>query len=129
MNSGKLTKLESEWRAMVVDFAESSTWLNDMYGNDCITPQAFEIDHILGAKAKRKINGETVKVGELAIMPLSFELHNIRSNHELNRTLRPAAYRKMYGHEKQVWRDMLDAMVDAGYELPFNNDLIEGVMR
>lgn len=129
MNSGKLTKLESEWRAMVVDFAESSTWLNDMYGNDCITPYLFEIDHVIGSKAKCKINGETVKVGEFAIMPIPYELHNIRSNHEFNRTLRPAAYRKMYGHELAVWLHMTGCMVDAGYELPFNNDLIEGVMR
>lgn len=120
---------EKAWRNTVAEFAETSGWLNYIYGDCCVTPRVFEIDHIVGAQAKRKINGVSVKVGEFAIMPIPYEIHNIKSNHELNRTLRPAAYRKVFGHEKYVWRDMLDAMVIAGYELPFDNDLIEGVMR
>lgn len=130
LSKGKTkTAAEKAWLADVVDFARNSSWLHDMYDSCCDNPHFFEIDHICGAQAKRKINGISVKVGEFAIMCIPWELHNIRSRHLLNRTLSPARYRAEFGHETKVWRSMLDAMVIEGYELPFDNDLIEAVMR
>lgn len=123
------TALEKSWLEQVVDFARNSSWLHDMYEVHCNNPYKFEIDHIIGAQAKRKVNGVTTKVGEFAIMAIPFEIHSITSNHPLNRTLKPRAYRDVFGHETDVWRKMLDAMVFDGYELPFDNDLIEAVRR
>lgn len=123
------TAAEKAWLDQVVDFAMYSDWLSGMYYTSCNHPYQFQIDHILGAQAKRKVNGVTTKVGEFAIMPIPIELHDLTSNHPLNRTLKPKAYRDKFGHETDVWRKMLDAMVLEGYELPFDNDLIEAVMR
>lgn len=123
------TAAEKAWLAQVVDFANSDSWLEFMYNGKCQSPKHFEIDHIIGAQAKRKVRGITTKVGEFAIMPIPYELHNIKSNNPLNRTLNPSAFRKEFGHETLVWIEMLDAMVISGYEIPFDNDLIEAVMR
>lgn len=123
------TATETQWLSDVLEFAQNSSWLRDMYGTHCGHVYAFQIDHIIGAQAKRKVYGVTTKAGEFAIMPIPVEIHDITSNHPLNRTLKPKAYRDVFGHETQVWRSMLDAMVLEGYELPFENELIEAVMR
>ena len=122
------TAAEKAWLGQVVDFAQSSMWLVDLYGQYCQNPKHFEIDHIIGAQAKRKVEGITTKVGEFAIMPIPIALHDITSNHPLNRTLRPAAYRKVFGHELSVWNQMLAEMENKGYELPFSKDLIDAVV-
>lgn len=122
------TAAEKAWLETVVDFAESSQWLRKMYELHSVNPTIFQIDHVLGAQAKRKINGITTKVGEFAIMPIPMELHDITSNHPLNRTLRPAAFRKVFGHELSVWNQMLIEMENEGYELPFSKELIDAVV-
>lgn len=123
------TAAEKAWHRTVSEFANNSTWLNDMYGGHVRDPHQWQLDHIVGAMAKRKINGVSVKIGEFAVMPISLEIHDLTSNHPLNRTLRPAAYRKAFGHEKQVWLSMLNAMKRAGIELPFGDDLIYSVVE
>ena len=127
------TAAEKEWLEMVVSYATESGWLTNMYAGYCNNPTQFQIDHVLGAQAKRKINGVSVKVGEFAIMPIPMELHDITSNHPLNRTLKPRAYRDEFGHETEVWerlvRDMKNWLQISGETLPFDNDLIEAVMR
>ena len=122
------TQLEKDWLKTVVDFAESTKWLKAKYGAIC-NPHRFEIDHILGARTKRKINGVSRRVGELAIMPIPYELHNIKSATPLNRTLSPANYRAVFGHEKQVWLSMINTMHMEGYEIPFDDDVINAIVK
>jgi hypothetical protein len=126
--NGLPTVAEKEWHLDVVNFAKSSTWLRDIYQNYCIDPYSFQLDHIVGAKAKRKINGVTTKVGEWAVMPIPIELHDLTSNNPLNRTLRPGAFRKTIGNEKLIWLGFIDAMKSDGYELPFSEDIINSIV-
>jgi hypothetical protein len=122
------TKAEKDWLDVVVEFANESTFLADKYST-CVKDLKFEIDHILGAKAKRKINGVSWRVGELAIMPIPFYIHNVMSKHTLNRTTQPGNYRKAFGHEKQVWLEMIRAMQDDGYKIPFSEEVIQAIIR
>lgn len=128
MKSKNKTAAEQRWLDTVVEFATDSTWLSDMYAGHVADPYQFQIDHILGAQAKRKINGLTTKVGEVAIMPIPIELHDITSNHALNRTLKPANFRNAFGHEKQVWLSMINRMDREGYDIPWGADIILGVV-
>ena len=122
-------QLEKNWMKTVVEFANESNFLSDMYGHITLSYFQFEIDHFLGAKTKRKINGVSCRVGELAIMPIPFELHNVMGKHKLNRTTNPGNYRKAFGHEKQVWLEMIIAMQDDGYEIPFSESVIQSIIR
>lgn len=122
------TGTEKGWLEQVVDFANESEWLYRMYGSHCNQYEQYQIDHLLGSKAKRKVGFETTKVGEFVIMPIPIALHDITSNHPLNRTLRPAAFRKVFGHELSVWNQMLAEMENEGYELPFTKELINAVV-
>ena len=123
------TAAEKAWLDMVVEFTDMSDWLRDKYAH--VEPDyfKFEIDHILGAKTKRKIKGVSKRVGELAIMPIPFFLHNIMSKHPLNRTTKPAQYREAFGHEKQVWLEMIRAMQNEGYEVPFSEEVIQSIIN
>ena len=122
------TKSEKDWMETVVEFANESNWLKDKYSHIRGVTPAFEVDHILGAKTKRKINGVSWRVGELAIMPIPFELHNVMSKHTLNRTTQPGNYRKAFGHEKQVWLEMIRVMQDYGYKIPFSEEVIQAII-
>ena len=122
------TAAEKSWLETVIDFAQSSMWLRSVYGPHCQNCEQFQIDHLLGSQAKRKVEFKTVKVGEFVIMPVPITLHDITSNHPLNRTLRPAAFRRVFGHELSVWNQMLAEMENDGYELPFSKDLIDAVV-
>lgn len=123
------TASEKAWLDMVVEFANESKWLTNKYGSTVLLAEQYEIDHILGAKTKRKINGVSWRVGELAIMPIPYQLHNIMSGHSLNRTTNPGAYRSVFGHEKQVWLDMIRAMQIEGYDIPFSEEIIQAIIK
>jgi hypothetical protein len=123
------TKAEKDWLDVVVEFTGDSDFLSNKYGHVTANHFNWEIDHILGAKTKRKINGVSYGVGELAIMPIPFELHNVMSNNPLNRTTNPGVYRQSFGHEKQVWLEMVRAMQQEGYEIPFSEEVIQSIIR
>jgi hypothetical protein len=123
------TKAEKDWMETVVEFAKESNWLKDKYSHIRGVTPAFEVDHILGAKTKRKINGVSWRVGELAIMPIPFALHNVMGKHPYNRTTNPGKFRSVFGHEKQVWLSMVRDMQIEGYEIPFSEEVIQAIIR
>ena len=127
MISKNRTAAEKAWHTTIAEYARNSDWLAHMYGGIVRDPYQFQLDHILGAQAKRKIDGVTVKVGEFAVMPLPVEIHDITSNHYLNRTLKPANYRGAFGHEKQVWLKFILAMQRDGIVLPFDEKIIGAI--
>ncbi len=122
------TALELKWRGIVADFANNTDWLDVWFGEYSDTSR-FELDHILGAQAKRKINLVSVKVGELAIMPIPYELHNVMCDHKYNKTLRPAAFREHFAGDDFVFDDMITTMKSDGYEIPFSQDIINAIVR
>jgi hypothetical protein len=122
------TKAEKDWLDVVVEFGATTNWLKSKYP-EVASNAAFQIDHIIGGKAKRKINGISQRVGEFAIMAIPAKLHESGGSHIFNRTEKPGNYRKKYGHEKQVWLNMIRAMQNEGYEIPFNEDVIQSIIR
>jgi hypothetical protein len=122
------TKAEKDWLDVVVEFGATTNWLKSKYP-EVASNAAFQIDHIIGGKAKRKINGISQRVGEFAIMAIPAKLHESGGSHIFNRTEKPGNYRKKYGHEKQVWLNMIRAMQSDGYEIPFSEEVIQAIIR
>ena len=120
------TAAELKWREVVADFANESSWLDRKFSCHCLQPSRFEIDHIIGAKAKRKPYG---KVGEWAIIPLPYELHNIMAGGKLNRTLNPSAFRNEFGHEKDLFKSLIYCMKMEGYEIPFSDEIVTAIVE
>jgi hypothetical protein len=123
------TKAEKDWMETVVEFAQISSWLVTKYPDFTHEDGMFQIDHIIGGKAKRKINGISQRVGEFAIMAIPAKLHESGGSHIFNRTEKPGNYRNKYGHEKQVWLEMIRVMQDEGYEIPFSEEVIQAIIR
>lgn len=128
MRSKPRTAAEKAWHEVVAEFAETSVWLEAMYSGIVKDPYNFQIDHIIGAQAKRKVNGVSVKVGEWAVMPIPAELHDISSNHRLNRTLQPAAYRAAFGHEKYIWQRFHES-IKREMGTPITPEMVEAILR
>ena len=122
------TALEIKWRGIVADFANTSSWLDNWFG-DYTDTSAFELDHILGAQAKRKVNFVSVKVGEFAIIPIPYELHNVMCDHKYNKTLRPAAFREHFESDSFIFDDMISTMKSYGYEIPFSQNIIDAIIK
>jgi hypothetical protein len=122
------TKAEKDWLDVVVDFGATTNWLKIKYP-EVASNAAFQIDHIIGGKAKRKINGISQRVGEFAIMAIPAKLHESGGSHKSNRTEKPGNYRKEFGHEKQVWLNMIRAMQEEGCEIPFSEEVIQAIIR
>jgi hypothetical protein len=121
------TKAEKDWLEMVVNFADSSTWLDSKFIEDVFAPYNYQIDHVIGKSAKRKINNVSWRVGEFAIMPCPIEVHDVlHSNHKYHRG---NGFRIRFGHEKQVWLEMIRAMQNEGYEIPFSEEVIQAIIR
>jgi hypothetical protein len=123
------TALELKWRGIVADFARETSWTFHWFGNYVNSVSKYELDHFLGARAKRKVGLSSESVGELAILPIPYELHNIMSDHEFNKTLRPAAFRKEFCRDEMLFQDMIDNMRSDGYEIPFSQDIINAIVR
>lgn len=120
------TSAEKKWHEQVSKFAIESSWLDRMFGSHCLHSSCFELDHIIGAQAKRKPFG---KVGEWAVISLPYELHNIQAGGDLNRTLNPAAFRKEFGHEKELFKSMLKSMKSIGVEMPFSHEIANAIIN
>jgi hypothetical protein len=123
------TALELKWRGIVADFARETSWTYDLFGNCLDSVSKFELDHFLGARAKRKVGLISKPVGELAILPIPYELHNVMSDHEFNKTLRPAAFRDRFNRDEILFQNMIDNMKSNGYEIPFSQDIINAIVR
>ncbi len=130
MKSKNRTSVETAWHTTVCQYGRDYGWLNKVFGGVATDPYQYQLDHVIGAQAKRKVNLVSQKVGEFVVIPVPIELHDITSNHKLNRTLRPAAFKGEFGDPLKLWEGMVLEMRDEyNIPLPFGDDLIEAVMR
>lgn len=121
------TKEEKEFLEQVIEFANETSWLGDIFHQHCHTYKNYEIHHCKGAQTKVKTTMGTLKIGEFFILPVPFELHNIKSNHPLNITNRKSAFESEFGTQKALWYNMITRMIDLGYKaLP--DHIVKAVM-
>lgn len=132
MRDSTKTAAETRWHQQIADFARNTGWLYETFGSYSGYGE-FQIQHIEGAKACRKIYGAKVKIGQWYCIPVPIALHDVQvashENHPLNVTRRKKAFEAKFGTQYDLWRSMIDAMVVEGYEIPFENDVIEAVKR
>jgi len=127
MRSKQRTAAEKKWHSDVAHFATNSDWMSRYHGF-CIGPNVFQLDHILGAQAKKKVNLVSEKVGEWLIIPVPVDLHDITSNNPLNVTVNKKGFEKEFGNRINLWMDMVYKMKAEGYHIPFSDDVIKAVM-
>ena len=127
MRSKQRTAIEKQWHSDVAEFASNGSFMVSIYGGHCSNPREFQLDHILGAQAKRKVNLVSEKVGEFAVIPVPIELHDITSNHPLNVTTNKKKFESVIGNRLDIWLRMVFLMESSGYTIPFDKHVKEAI--
>lgn len=115
---------EQDWLNQITEFASNSAWMLEKYGGYCEAPYDFQRHHIEGRKAKRKFNYESTCVGWFYVIPVPFEMHDVSSTHNLSVTHAKNRFEGVVGTQLELFVDMIDSMLDSGYEIPFDLDLL-----
>lgn len=119
--------MSSKWLEQITEFANNSDFMVRWYGGHCCNPYHFQRHHILGRKAKRKINFVSVTIGEWVVIPVPFELHDVSQNHPLSVTHAKNKFEGVIGAQKDIFRNMVDCMRSNGYEIPFDNEVVDSI--
>ncbi len=83
-----------------------------------------QIHHVVGRKGKQN----KVDIGEWFILPLPIRLHDVSSNNELNVTHYHHRFTDAFGLQSELFKEMIESMVETGAELPFGDDVINAIM-
>ena len=114
-----ITIAQKRW---VNDVAE---WFREIGFNDfCLDGYNFQIHHCGG----RKLKHNKVAIGHWFILPLPFELHDVSSNSPVCVTHHKHAFTDMFGLQSELFKEMIESMVDHGATLPFGQDVIDAIM-
>ena len=133
MKSKPRTAIEKEWHDLVSLMGMETSWLRKTFGQHVKRPYQFNLQHMLGSQAKRKVNGASVKVGEFAVFPVPIEIHSVElgeyENHPLNLTRRKKAFEAEFGTEKELFLSFIEELRKNDVPLPFGDDVIEAIVR
>jgi len=84
----------------------------------------FQLHHVGG----RKLKQNKVPIGDWFILPLPVHLHDVGSDHPYNVTHHKNAFTDRHGLQSELFKEMIDSMVDHGADLPFGDDVINAIM-
>lgn len=128
MRSKQRTALEKKWHSDVARFATESDWLIKKFGGFCVMPSEFQLDHVIGAQAKRKVNLVSEKVGEWVVIPVPIDLHMTKRNNPYSICKSRRVFEKQFGNCITMWVEMVQRMKREGYTIPFSDDVIKAVL-
>lgn len=83
----------------------------------------FQLHHCGG----RKLKQNKVSIGDWFVLPLPVRLHDVNSNHPHNVTHHKHAFTKRFGLQSELFKEMIDSMVECGITLPFGQDVIDAI--
>ena len=84
----------------------------------------FQLHHVVGRKAKHN----KVSIGHWFILPIPSDLHDVSSNNLCNVTHHKHAFTDRFGLQSELFKEMIDSMVESGTKLPFGDDVINSIM-
>lgn len=84
----------------------------------------FQCHHVGGRKYKHN----KVKIGHWFVLPLPFDLHDVSSNNPLNVTHHKHAFTEKFGLQSELFKEMINSMIDHGFDLPFGDVVVDAIM-
>lgn len=100
-------------------------WLSMVAEFGCVITGTTQIQ--LHHSCGRKYVKDKFAIGELFVLPLWFELHDISSDKPWNITHHRKEFVKVYGMERELFKGMVDKMVDKGLEIPFDQIYLDKI--
>jgi len=115
-----INALETKWLRVITD------WYNDIgYANqDLNCCYRFERHHVTGRKSKHN----KVAIGHWFVLPLPLIYHHVSSNNIYNVTNHRHNFTARFGLQTDLFKEMIDSMVESGATLPFSQDVIVAIM-
>lgn len=115
---------EQKWLNTITEFALNSDWLMRHFGGYCEDVYSIHRHHVVGRKAKEKVNLVSTPVGHWYVLPLPVELHDVHSNNKYHVAKCRPAFNNTFGTELELFRDLIDSMLDSGYTIPFDLEIM-----
>lgn len=112
--------LETRWHGIIADWYESIGYSNATL-NGCYRCQHH---HVIGRRGKHN----KLHIGGFFVLPLPAEFHDPHSNSVYNVTHRRHNFTGHFGLQSELFKEMIDSMVEFGYDLPFGQDVIDAIM-
>ena len=112
--------LETKWHGIIADWYEGFGYNNTSL-NGCYRCQHH---HVIGRKGKHN----KVHIGGFFVLPLPKEFHDPMSNNIYNVTHHKHNFTGRFGLQTELFKEMIDSMVEFGYKLPFGQDVTEAIM-
>lgn len=94
------------------------------YTQSRLNQYSYQLHHCGG----RKLKHNKVAIGGWFILPLPFEMHDVSSNNMFNVTHFKNRFTDKFGLQSELFKEMIDSMVEFGYDLPFGQDVIDAIM-
>ena len=82
-----------------------------------------QLHHVGG----RKLKQNKVPIGGWFILPLPVRLHDVNSNHPHSVTHHKNAFTDRFGLQSELFKEMIESMVESGATLPFGDDVIDAI--
>jgi len=112
--------LEQKWHGIIADWYEGFGYSNAAL-NGCFNNQHH---HVVGRKGKQN----KVHIGGMFVLPLPWEFHDPNSNSMYNVSHFKHNFTGRFGLQSELFKEMIDSMVECGFVLPFNQNLIDAIM-
>ena len=71
---------------------------------------------------------DTVPIGQIFILPLWWELHDVRGRDDFNVTHNRMRFQNKYGLQKYLFQTMCQSIEDQGITLPFSEHVMAAIM-
>ena len=99
---------QKQWMKDIAEWAEVNIDLIYHGAN------SIQLHHVLGRSAKNN----KVAIGHWFVIPVPYHLHDVSSGHPENVTHHKKAFVKMFGNQRDIFRDIVNDMRMEMYELP-----------
>jgi len=94
------------------------TWLSMVADFGCVITGSSEV--VLHHSVGRAYVKDKVQIGELFVLPLERIMHD-NGDYPLNVTHHRKDFVEAFGMERDLFKEMVDKMVDNGLEIPFDD--------
>jgi hypothetical protein len=108
------SKQIKEWLSLITDYGCVITGSDQIQRHHCVGKSYVK---------------DKVKIGELFVLPLWVELHDVGSNHPFNVTHHRKTFVREYGSESSLFENMCNTMMMGGIKLPFDKIYLEKIIE
>ena len=114
---------QKKWMQTITDWYFDFGWRSGSSSYDLVGFATIQRHHVLGRKAKHN----KIAIGEWFILPLPFVYHDVSSNHPHSVTHHKNLFTERFGLQSELFKEMIESMVESGAALPFGLDVINAI--